>query len=63
MLPLALERGLLPLSAKTPFLAPLFQLPPQLKARNDSYPMIVGLLLGFQQAADHLPDLHDHVTP
>ena len=65
MLPLELERGLLPLTLtlKTPAFAPLFQLPPQLKARNDSHPMIVGLLLGFQQAADHLADLHDHVTP
>ena len=63
MLALELERALLPLTLKTPAFAPLFQLPPQLKARNDSHPMIVGLLLGFQQAADHLADLHDHLTP
>lgn len=64
MLPLALERALLPLTLNTPAFAPFVQLPPQLKARNDSLPMVIGLLtFGFQHPADHLADLHDHITP
>lgn len=34
------ERALLPFALNTPALAPLFQLPPQLKHRNDSLPML-----------------------
>lgn len=64
MLPLELERALLPLTLKTPAFAPLFQLPPQLKARSDSHPMAIGLLyFGFQQSADHLSDLDNHIRP
>lgn len=52
MLLLAFERALFKFSARTPALAPLFQLPPRIGRRGNA-----SALLRFNPTADHSPQL------
>lgn len=52
MLLLAFERALFKFNARTPALAPLFQLPPRIGRRGNAL-----ALLRFNPAADHSPQL------